>query len=282
MSNALPFDLEDAEFPKALKDAALTSGGYPYDRKLKRSRYEKHLTDLQIELVKFQQWVQHKGERVVIVFEGRDSAGKGGTIGAFRQYLNPRWVRTVALSKPTERERGQWYFQRYVDHLPTQGEIVLFDRSWYNRAGVEPVMGFCSDSETEKFLTDVPRFESMLVDEGIHLFKIWLNIGREMQWKRFHDRRHSPLKVWKLSPIDVSALGKWDAYTSARDQMLDRTHTDIAPWTIVRSNDKRRARLNAIQHVLTSIDYPGRDQDTIGATDPLVLGNGPGFLIGSE
>lgn len=282
MSDDLPFDLDNPAFPKALKKAALISGNYPYEEKLKRSHYEDELNRLQIELVKLQQWIQESGERLILVFEGRDSAGKGGTIGAFKQYLNPRWVRTVALSKPTDRERGQWYFQRYVDHLPTMGEMVLFDRSWYNRAGVEPVMGFCGSEETDKFLHDVPRFERMLVDEGFHLFKVWLNIGREMQWKRFHDRRHDPLKIWKLSPIDRAALSKWDAYTEARNRMLDHTHTDYAPWTIIRSNDKRRARLEAIRHVLKRMDYPEKTDIALGTSDPKIIGKGPGFLAKAE
>ncbi|MGI9353310.1 MAG: polyphosphate kinase 2 [Rhizobiaceae bacterium] len=274
----ISFDLDSENLPKTIDKGAFTSGGYPYKKKLGRDEYEDTLTDLQLELRKLQTWLQDSGERVVIVFEGRDAAGKGGTINAFRQYLNPRIARTVALAKPSDTERGQWYFQRYAAHLPTSGELVLFDRSWYNRAGVEPVMGFCSDEQHQKFLLAAPKFEEMLVDDGIHFFKIWLNIGHEMQIKRFHDRRQNPLKSWKLSPIDIKALHKWDAYTHTRNMMLAATHTDHAPWTIVRSNDKKRARINAIRHVLSSIDYNGRDLAAIGKADTLILGSGPDFL----
>lgn len=272
------FDIDNPELHKTIEDSAFSSGGYPYDKKLKRGTYEDDLYDLQIELVKLQSWVRAEGKRILILFEGRDAAGKGGTIHAFKEFMNPRHARVIALSKPTETEQGQWYFQRYVAHMPTEGEIVLFDRSWYNRAGVEPVMGFCTPEQHQQFLREVPRFEDMLVKEGILFFKIWLNVGREMQLERFHDRRHNPLKSWKLSPIDLKALTKWDDYTNARNIMLDHTHTDHAPWTIVRSNDKRRARLNAIRHVLGSIDYAGKEVTAIGETDPNILGSGPVFL----
>ena len=248
------FDIDNPDLPDHIADNAFTSGNYPYGKALKRKIYEGQLRELQIELVKLQGHIRRTGERLVVLFEGRDAAGKGGTIHAFRQYLNPRHTRVIALSKPTETERGQWYFQRYINHLPTQGEIVLFDRSWYNRAGVEPVMGFCSEKEHQTFLSEVPRFEDILIDDGIHFFKIWLNVGQEMQLKRFHDRRHNPLKQWKLSPIDLKALDKWDAYTQARDLMLERTHSDHAPWTVVRSNDKRRARINVIRHILFKVE----------------------------
>ena len=261
--NSITFDLDHKRLPAAIEDAAFSSGDYPYPDRMKRKLYEKTLEDLQLELVKLQAWLQESGERVVIVFEGRDSAGKGGTISRFRQYLNPRHARTVALSKPSDTERGQWYFQRYTTHLPTNGEMVMFDRSWYNRAGVEPVMGFCSKEQHEKFLTEAPLFEKMLVEEGIHFFKFWLNIGQETQIKRFHDRRQNPLKSWKLSSIDIKALTKWDDYTRARDLMLENTHTDHAPWTIVRSNDKRRGRINAIKHFLSSMTYDGKDKSVV-------------------
>ena len=257
---------------------AFESGNYPYSKKLKRSEYEETLLELQLELGKVQTWLQDSGERVVIIFEGRDAAGKGGTINAFRQYLNPRHNRVVALSKPSDVERGQWYFQRYADHLPTSGEMVMFDRSWYNRGGVEPVMGFCTPDQHKKFLEQAPKFEQMLVDDGIHLFKFWLNVGQEMQITRFHDRRQSKLKRWKLSPMDIKALNKWDDYTNARNTMMEQTHTEHGPWTIVRSNDKRRARINAIRHFLNSLDYPGKSNKSIGEVDPNILGQGPSFF----
>ncbi|MEM7216132.1 MAG: polyphosphate kinase 2 [Pseudomonadota bacterium] len=277
-SEQTSFDLDTIELPEAIEKNVFSSGGYPYEKKLKRSKYEECLSALQLELVKLQSWMQYTSERVVIIFEGRDAAGKGGTINAFRQYLNPRHARTVALSKPSDIERGQWYFQRYIPHLPTAGELVMFDRSWYNRGGVEPVMGFCTSEQHRKFLDEAPKFESMLVEEGIHFFKFWLNVGQEMQIKRFHDRRHNPLKSWKLSPMDIKALNKWDEYTEARDQMLKATHTKHAPWTIVRSNDKRRARINAIKHVLRSINYTDKDTAISSETDPEILGSGPEFF----
>lgn len=267
------FDLDDPDLPKEIEDNAMQSGDYPYDNKLKRSKYESRLEDLQRELVKVQVHLRKTGERVAIVFEGRDAAGKGGSINAYRQNINPRVTRAVALPKPNDRELGSWYFQRYVNHLPSAGETTLFDRSWYNRAGVEPVMRFCTPEQTTKFLNEAPRFEQMLVDDGVHLFKFWLELGREMQLKRFHARRHDPLKIWKLSPIDLKALAHWDDYTAARDAMLPRTDTDHAPWTIIRANDKRRARLNLIRHVLATLDYEGRDMDVVGNIDPQIVFN---------
>lgn len=272
------FDLENPELDEEIRAAAFRSGGFPYSKPLKRKEYERKLERLQIELVKLQKWVRETGKRIVIVFEGRDAAGKGGTIHAFKEFQNPRHTRVVALTKPTDREQGELYFQRYMRHLPTAGEIVLFDRSWYNRAGVEPVMGFCTPDQHQHFLNEAPRFEDILVDDGIQLFKIWLNVGREMQLQRFHDRRHNPLKVWKLSPIDLEALTKWEDYTKARDEMLHHTHTEHAPWTIIRSNDKRRAHLNAIRHVLHTIDYDGKDTSALGKLDPKIIGFGPAFL----
>jgi polyphosphate kinase 2 len=275
----VPFDLDEPELPKAIADAALRSGGYPYEEPVKDRVYEEQLRLLQIELVKLQKWANDGGARIVLLFEGRDAAGKGGTIATFRQYMNPRSARDVALPKPSDTERGQWYFQRYVAELPTAGEIVLFDRSWYNRAGVERVMGFCTPDETTAFLEEVPRFEAMLVREGIYLFKFWLDIGREMQLKRFHDRRHDPLKIWKLSPVDIRALDMWEAYTHARDRMLAASHSATAPWIVVRANDKKRARLNTIRHVLRSLDYTGKNPDAVGETDPNIVGIGPEFLF---
>ena len=272
------FELDNPILPDWLSEAAMASGGYPYEKPLKRHKYEKTLETLQEELVKVQSWMQATGERVIIIFEGRDAAGKGGTIGRFRQYMNPRHARTVALSKPSDVERGQWYYQRYVDHFPTAGDLVMFDRSWYNRAGVEPVMGFCTDDQHAKFLHDTPGFEKMITDEGIHFFKFWLNVGQEMQLMRFHERRHSALKNWKLSSIDIKALSKWDDYTKARDIMLAQTHTTHAPWTIVRTNDKRRGRLNAIRKVLLSLDYEGKNAANISELDVEITGQGPDFF----
>ncbi len=271
------FDIDDPELPDWIEKHKLSSGGYPYDKKMKREDYEETLERLQIELVKAQAWMQTSGERVLALFEGRDAAGKGGTIFVLRQYMNPRTARNVALPKPTQTEQGQWYFQRYVAHFPTAGEFVTFDRSWYNRAGVEPVMGFCTPEQHERFLDEVPRFERMIRNDGIHFFKFWLNIGREMQLDRFHDRRHSKLKSWKFSPIDIAGVAKWDDYTSARDRMMERTHSEEAPWTVIRANDKRRARLAAIRHVLLSLPYAGRDADAIGEQDEKIIG-GPALL----
>jgi len=272
------FDIDDPKLPDWIEDKAFGSDDYPYDKKLDSKEYDKTLELLQVELVKVQFWLQATGKRVMAVYEGRDAAGKGGAIHATTSYMNPRSARIVALTKPTETERGQWYFQRYVATFPTAGEFVLFDRSWYNRAGVEPVMGFCTPEQYTKFLKDTPRLEKMVVSEGIHLFKFWLNIGREMQLKRFHDRRHDPLKVWKLSPMDIASLNKWDDYTEKRDRMLKDTHTDTAPWTVIRANDKRRARINLIRHILKTLDYDGKDKSVIGDIDDKILGSGPGFV----
>jgi len=273
------FDIDNPELPGWVEENMLTSGGFPYDKKLPQKDYEKTLEALQVELVKLQGWLQSTKSRVLVVFEGRDAAGKGGTINAVREYMNPRWARNVALTKPTETELGQWYYQRYVAQFPTGGEFVTFDRSWYNRAGVEPVMGFCTPLQHERFLDETPRFEHQIVNDGIHFFKIWLNIGQEMQLKRFHDRRHSPLTCWKFSPIDIAGISRWDDYTRMRDLMFDRTHTAEAPWTIVHSNDKRRARIEVIRRILSRIDYEGRNLKTIGKADPKIIGEGPGFLL---
>ena len=272
------FDIGDPDLPDWVKDNVMTAGGYPHEDKLDRKVYDKTLEALQEELVKMQAWLQTSGHRVMLLFEGRDAAGKGGSISAFRQFLNPRHTRNVALSKPTETERQQWYFQRYVVHFPTAGEIVTYDRSWYNRAVVEPVMGFCTTTEYLKFLDDVPDFERMISEEGIHLFKFWLNIGQETQLKRFHDRVHSRLKYWKFSPIDIAGITKWDAYTQHRDAMLEKTDTGHAPWTVVRANDKRRARIEIIRHVLRAIDFPERDEARLGEPDEAVIMSGAAFL----
>jgi polyphosphate kinase 2 len=272
------FDIENPDLPKSIKQAALASGDYPYAEKLDSAIYDDALLQLQKQLVHLQAHLAQSKERVMIVFEGRDAAGKGGTIQVYTQYLNPRQNIDVALPKPSDREHTQWYFQRYVDWLPAAGETVLFDRSWYNRAGVEQVMGFCTPEQTASFLVEAPRFERMLTNDGIHLFKFWLDIGREMQLKRFHDRRHDPLKVWKLSPIDLEALPKWDAYSLARDRMLEATDSDYAPWTIIRANDKRRARLGVIQTVLRKLDFKGRDADAIGKIDDRIVLDASTFL----
>ncbi|MFD1330013.1 polyphosphate kinase 2 [Mycoplana ramosa] len=273
-----PVDIDDPKLPDWVDDNALSSGGFPYQKKIGKDEYDDTLERLQIELVKVQYWLQATGRRVIAVYEGRDAAGKGGTIFVTRAYLNPRSARVVALAKPTESEQGQWYYQRYVAQFPTAGEFVLFDRSWYNRAGVEPVMGFCTPEQYETFLEETPHFERMVLNDRIFFFKFWLDIGREMQIKRFHDRRHDPLKTWKLSPMDVAALNKWDDYTEKRDRMLNKTHTERAPWTVIRANDKRRARLNAIRHILHRIDYEGKDRGAIGEIDDKILGSGPKFL----
>ena len=272
------FNIDDPVLPDWVEDAKLTAGRFPYDKKMNREEYDKTLEALQIELVKVQHWLQATGTRVMSVFEGRDAAGKGGVISVIMEYLNPRAARIVALTKPTETERGQWYFQRYISHFPTAGEFVMFDRSWYNRAGVEPIMGFCTPEEHKRFLKEAPRLEKMIVHEGTHLFKFWLDTGRETQLDRFHDRRHSPLKAWKLSDMDIAALNKWDDYTAMRDLMLEKTHSDEAPWTVIRANDKRRARINLIKHILKSLDYEGKDKKVIGDIDQKILGSGPDFL----
>jgi len=245
----------------------ILDGDYPHSERMPRKAYEKDLAKLQIELVKLQAWAKESGARIAIVFEGRDAAGKGGTIKRFREYLNPRGARVVALSKPSDTEQTQWYFQRYVDHLPSGGEIVFFDRSWYNRGVVENVFGFCTNDQRKHFFHQVGDFEKMLVDEGIILFKFWLNVGRAEQLRRFLGRESDPLKQWKLSWIDVEGLKKWDDYSSSIGETLTRSHTVHAPWTVIRSDDKRRARLAAIRRVLSEIDYARKDDQAIGVVD---------------
>jgi polyphosphate kinase len=272
------FELEKPELPAEIEEKALTSGGYPYEEKLKGKVYKRRLVELQLELLKLQTHIQAKGERLVVVFEGRDASGKGSCISRFLARLNPRHARSVALSKPTGVERGEWYFQRYVAHLPTKGDIVLFDRSWYNRAGVERVMGFCAEEQVSVFLRDAPEFEALLVRDGIHFFKFYLTIGREMQLKRFHERRHNPFKQWKITEIDLAAIEKWDAYTEAQRDIFRFTHTVIAPWTVIRANDQRRARLEAIRTVLAEMTYDGKDESLVGKPDPLLVGDGAEFF----
>lgn len=262
-----------ARVKQAKSKKLIISSTYPYATQMKESDYLEEVELLQIELVKMQAWVKEVGERIVLIFEGRDAAGKGGTIQRFTENLNPRGAKVVALAKPSDTERGQWYFQRYVENLPTKGEIVFFDRSWYNRAGVEHVMGFCSPHEYLEFMRQTPEFERMMVRSGIRLYKFWFSVSREEQLRRFLGRAQDPLKQWKLSPMDVESLGRWDAYTKAKEAMLFYTDTADSPWTIVRSDDKNRARLNAMKHVLHTIPYAGKDTDVVTPPDPRVVGS---------
>jgi polyphosphate kinase 2 len=247
---------------------------YPYDERLDHHVYEEQKYLLQVELIKFQNWAVETGSKNVLVFEGRDAAGKGGTIKRFMEHLNPRYARVVALSKPTEREQHQWYFQRYVQHLPTGGETAFLDRSWYNRAGVEHVMGFATAQEYELFLHQAPVFERMLVDSGVHLTKYWFSVTQTEQRTRFIIRQVDPVRQWKLSPMDLESLDKWDAYTAAKEAIFRRTDTDWAPWITIKSNDKKRARLNAMRHFLSTVDYDGKDADIVGTPDPQLVTRG--------
>ncbi len=251
---------------------AFETGKYPYAKKIGRAEYERTKARLQAELLKVQLWAQEKGEKFALIFEGRDAAGKGGTIKRFMEHLNPRAARVVALNKPTVQERGQWYFQRYVSGLPTVGEMVFYDRSWYNRAGVERVMGFCQPNEYLEFMRETPELERMLVRSGIRLYKYWFSVTREEQKRRFASREGDPLKRWKLSPIDKASLDKWDDYTEAKEAMFFYTDTADAPWTVIKSDDKKRARINCMRHFLSTLEYPGKDHDLVGAPDPLIVG----------
>jgi polyphosphate kinase 2 len=246
---------------------------YPYDERLSRSDYEREKRLLQIELLKLQNWVKSSGQKIVILCEGRDAAGKGGTIKRFMEHLNPRGARVVALEKPSEREQGQWYFQRYIQQLPTAGEIVLFDRSWYNRAGVERVMGYCTAPEYLEFMRQTPELERMFVRSDIHLIKFWFSVSQLEQRTRFIIRQVDPVRQWKLSPMDLASLDKWNDYTEAKEAMFFYTDTADAPWTVVKSNDKKRARLEAMRHVLNRFDYTGKDHDIVHAADPLIIGS---------
>ena len=262
-------------FPRADADAirdAFETGKYPYRRKIARAAYEREKAQLQAELLKVQLWAQETGQKFVFLFEGRDAAGKGGTIKRFMEHLNPRAARIVALNKPTDEERGQWYLQRYAAQLPTSGEMVFYDRSWYNRAGVERVMGFCTTKEYLAFMRQAPEFERMLVRSDIRLFKFWFSVTQIEQRRRFDARKTDPLKRWKLSPMDLASLDRWDDYTEAKEAMFFYTDTADAPWTIVKSNDKKRARLNCMRHVLASLDYPDKDPEIAVAPDPLIVG----------
>jgi len=258
--------------PDAVRHAFET-GSFPYRASLRRDLYERRKAELQVELLKVQEWVRVTGQKVVILFEGRDGAGKGGTIKRFMEHLNPRGATVVALQKPTDRERSQWYFQRYLAHLPAAGEMVLFDRSWYNRAGVERVMGFCTANEYLEFMRECPDVERMLVRSGIWLFKYWFSVTQEEQARRFQSREEEPLKRWKLSPIDRESLGKWDAYTEAKEAMFFYTDTADAPWTIIKSDDKKRARLNCMTHFLATLPYPEKNEKLVQRPDPLIVGS---------
>ena len=260
--------------PDALEQATrqFEDGPYPYDERMKGKEYLELLLPLQIELVKAQRWIKEAKQRVLIILEGRDAAGKGGTIKTLMEHLNPRGARVVALQKPNETERGQWYFQRYIAHLPTAGEIVLFDRSWYNRAGVELVMGFCTPAEYLEFTRQVPGMERGLIQSGIRVFKIWLAVGRKEQMKRLEARRKDPLKHWKLSPMDLESVNKWDDYTCARDRMFYYTHTPEAPWMVVRSDDKKRARISVMRFILSNLPYTDKDEDVVGTPDSKIVG----------
>lgn len=256
-------------------------GRYPYVNKIRNSTYEYHKQQIQVELLKVQNWVKETGQRIVMIFEGRDAAGKGGTIKRFMEHLNPRSARVIALEIPSERERGQWYFQRYIQHLPSTGEMVLFDRSWYNRAGVERVMGFCTSQEYMEFMRQVPELERMLVRSGIQLYKYWFSVTRKEQQRRFAARLDDPLKQWKLSPIDHESINKWNEYKEAKKAMFFYTDTADAPWTIIKSDDKKRARLNCMQHFLNSLDYPDKNPEVARPPDPLIVGH-PGQVMDKD
>lgn len=247
---------------------------YPYEELMTRNDYDVEKYLLQIELLKFQYWAQDTGHKFVVLFEGRDAAGKGGTIKRFTEHLNPRGARVVALNKPSDREQGQWYFQRYVQHLPTDGEIVLFDRSWYNRAGVERVMGFCTDDEYEVFMDQAPKFERMLAEAGVHVTKLWFSVTQQEQRTRFAIRQIDPVRQWKLSPMDLESLDKWEAYTEAKEEMFQRTDTKHAPWMVIKSNDKKRGRINAMRFFLNQFDYDGKDTEVVFAPDKKVVARG--------
>ena len=270
LKHAVPDEI--AEKVRRAKKKEIIGEDYPYRHKMDREKYEAQKEKLQVELLKMQKWVKGTGQKMVMVFEGRDAAGKGGTIRRFMEHMNPRGARVVALGIPTETERGQWYFQRYIQQLPTEGEMVLFDRSWYNRGVIEPVMGFCTHKQHREFLDQVPVVERTLVDSGIRLFKFWFSVSREEQYRRFRSREQDPLKQWKLSPVDEKVLGKWDEVTKAKQLMFERTHTPFAPWTVIRSDGKKRARLNCIRHVLHSLPYNEKDERVVTAPDMKIVG----------
>jgi len=277
-----PRDLAALRHDRAAIGRLFETGEYPYKTRVRNEEYERHKAELQIELLKAQEWIKTTGQQVVMLFEGRDAAGKGGTIRRFMEHLNPRAARVVALEKPSDKERTQWYFQRYIQHLPAGGEIVMFDRSWYNRAGVERVMGFCSPNDYLEFMRQTPELERMLVRSGIMLFKYWFSVTREEQLRRFKSRENEPLKKWKLSPIEKASLDKWDDYTEAKEAMFFHTDTADAPWTIVKSDDKKRARLNCMKHLLSQLDYPEKDKKIVGQPDPLIVGSSAHVIGNSE
>jgi polyphosphate kinase len=262
---------------KDLLKLSYEMGDYPYPEKISLEEYENEKHLLQIELLKVQAWVKESGQRILALFEGRDAAGKGGAIKRFMEHLNPRAAHVVALEKPTEREQGEWYFQRYIQHLPTRGEMVFYDRSWYNRAGVERVMGFCTPEEHLEFLRQVPQIERMLVNSGMHLFKFWFSVSRQEQLRRFHSRSHDPLKHWKLSPIDIESLSRWEEYTNEKSAMFFYTDTADSPWTLIKSDDKKRARINCMRYYLHQLDYPSKDPTVVREPDPLIVGSVKGM-----
>ncbi len=272
-------------FPEVDKDKirqAFENGEFPYKTKMGKKEYEKQKAKLQAELLKVQKWVGDTGQKFVLLFEGRDAAGKGGTIKRFMEHLNPREARVVALNKPSDKEKGQWFFQRYIEQLPTAGEMVFYDRSWYNRAGVERVMGFCTPTEYLEFMRQTPEIERMMVRSGIRLYKYWFSVTRDEQKRRFDSRKTDPLKRWKLSPVDLASLSKWDDYTEAKEAMFFYTDTADAPWTIVKSNDKKRARLETMRHFLSTLDYPDKDYEIATPPDPLIIGHASQVIHGSE
>ena len=274
--------LKEQGHPDEILSEKWREGAYPYKNRMQRETYEEQKYRLQVELLKLQNWVKETGQRVVILFEGRDAAGKGGTIKRMMEHLNPRGARVVALEKPSDRERSQWYFQRYIQNLPSAGEIVLFDRSWYNRAGVERVMGFCTDAEYSEFMRQCPEFERNLVRSGIILIKFWFSVSRVEQRRRFMQRKHHPLKQWKLSPVDLASLDKWDSYTAAKEAMFYHTDTADAPWTVVKSDCKKRARLNAMRHVLHLLPYTNKDTSVVVPPDSLIVSRpGMGHMLDS-
>ncbi|WP_371170784.1 polyphosphate kinase 2 [Aliiroseovarius sp. 2305UL8-7] len=278
--------INDADgFPKVTDDKirqTFENGEYPYSVKLGKKEYEAQKAKLQAELLKVQRWVGETGQKFVMLFEGRDAAGKGGTIKRFMEHLNPREARVVALNKPTDEERGQWYYQRYISNLPTKGEMVFYDRSWYNRAGVERVMGFCNANEYLEFMRQTPEYERMLARSGVRLYKYWFSVTQTEQKRRFDSRKDDPLKRWKLSPVDVASLSKWDEYTEAKEAMFFYTDTADAPWTIIKSNDKKRARLECMRHFLSTVEYPDKDQELVGKPDPLIVGHASQVIHNSE
>ncbi len=280
-----PVAVQVANAPHGSSEDSATAplpADYPYKTRIRRADYERQKQELQVELLKVQNWVKETGQRIVILFEGRDAAGKGGTIKRYMEHLNPRGARVIALEKPTELERGQWYFQRYVQHLPSAGEMVFFDRSWYNRAGVERVMGFCTPSEYLEFMRQTPELERMLVNSGLRLFKYWFSVNREEQLRRFIARRDDPRKHWKLSPIDIQSLDKWDDYTAAKKAMFFHTDTADAPWTVIKSDDKKRARLNCLRHFLSSLDYPDKNLKVACVPDSLLVGTASHVMEADE